>query len=191
MSRLDSFIRRMEAQRDALNWAAALLASVEGPVFELGLGNGRTYDHLRERFPRRDIHVLEREVRAHPDCLPDAELLIIGAVERTLPDVAARYAGRAALIHYDLGTGQARRDRALASRCAPFLAGLLHPRGMLVSSDEMEHGQLVSVAAPETIARDRCHIYAKTSVDSRSEAIPGDCQRGGAASTAWAARTTS
>ena len=42
MSRLDSFIRRMSAQRDCLNHVADLLADVEGPVMELGLGNGRT-----------------------------------------------------------------------------------------------------------------------------------------------------
>ena len=48
MSRLDSFIRRMQAQRDCLNAAAGLIADVPGVVFDLGLGNGRTFDHLRE-----------------------------------------------------------------------------------------------------------------------------------------------
>ncbi|MGH6887075.1 MAG: class I SAM-dependent methyltransferase, partial [Geminicoccales bacterium] len=48
MSRLDSFIRRLEAQRACLDLAAARIADLPGPVLELGLGNGRTYDHLRE-----------------------------------------------------------------------------------------------------------------------------------------------
>ena len=50
----------MIAQRECLNWAAEAVAGVAGPVLELGLGNGRTYDHLRERLPEREIYVFER-----------------------------------------------------------------------------------------------------------------------------------
>ena len=57
MSRLDSFIRRMTAQRDILNHICDTVKELEGPVLELGLGNGRTYDHLRERFPEQVIPV--------------------------------------------------------------------------------------------------------------------------------------
>ena len=38
MSRLDSFIRRLEAQRACLNNAAQLIAGVPGNVLEFGLG---------------------------------------------------------------------------------------------------------------------------------------------------------
>jgi hypothetical protein len=65
MSRLDSFIRRVQAQRACLDRAAELIADVPGPVLELGLGNGRTYDHLREQLPARRIFVFERLVQAH------------------------------------------------------------------------------------------------------------------------------
>ena len=73
MSRLDSFIRRLKAQRACLTHAAQAIGNDEGTVLELGLGNGRTYDHLRECLPERDIFVFEREVRAHPDCIPDTD----------------------------------------------------------------------------------------------------------------------
>ena len=33
---------------------------MEGPVLELGLGNGRTFDHLRERLPGRRIVAFDR-----------------------------------------------------------------------------------------------------------------------------------
>ena len=56
MSRLDSFIRRLEAQRACLDRAAALIAGIDGAVLELGLGNGRTYDHLRELFQAPNVH---------------------------------------------------------------------------------------------------------------------------------------
>ena len=48
MTPLDSFIRRLTAQRDILNAIIDLVEEVEGPVLEFGLGNGRTYDHLRD-----------------------------------------------------------------------------------------------------------------------------------------------
>ena len=51
MSRLESFIRRMQAQRDCINLAAELVADVPGVVWEFGLGNGRSFDHLRENCP--------------------------------------------------------------------------------------------------------------------------------------------
>ncbi len=85
MSRLDSFIRRLEAQRACLDRAAALISGLDGIVLELGLGNGRTYDHLRTLFPDREIHVCERQVAAHPDCVPPPEFLILGDMRETLP----------------------------------------------------------------------------------------------------------
>ncbi len=71
MSRLDSAIRRLQAQRACLDAAAALVAGLPGPVLELGLGNGRTYDHLREILPAREIFVFERRIAAHPASIPD------------------------------------------------------------------------------------------------------------------------
>ena len=53
MSRLESMQRRLTAQIDGLNWAAQEIAGVAGDVLELGLGNGRTYDHLRQVLPHR------------------------------------------------------------------------------------------------------------------------------------------
>ena len=50
MSRLESFIRRLDAQRLCLDWAAGAVVERPGAVLELGLGNGRTYDHLRARL---------------------------------------------------------------------------------------------------------------------------------------------
>ena len=52
MSRLDSFIARMQAQRDCLNYLKPVIAAVPGPILEVGLGNGRTYDHLRTHSAR-------------------------------------------------------------------------------------------------------------------------------------------
>ena len=78
MSRLDSFIARMQAQRDCLNFLKPAIDALPGPILEVGLGNGRTYDHLRDLFPGRDIYVFERKVAAHPDCIPPDDRLFLG-----------------------------------------------------------------------------------------------------------------
>ena len=123
MSRLDSFIRRLEAQRACLEMAAGLIADLDGEVLELGLGNGRTYDHLRKLLPHRNIYVCERTVAAHPDCVPPSRFLLLGDMRETLPAARARLAERVVLAHLDPGTGEAVASKAhdLAHRSEPFL----------------------------------------------------------------------
>ncbi|MBZ0325447.1 MAG: class I SAM-dependent methyltransferase, partial [Alphaproteobacteria bacterium] len=90
MSRLDSAIRRLEAQRACLGAAAAEIRDLPGPVVELGLGNGRTYDHLRDLLPGREIFAFDRQVAAHPDCVPDAAHMVLGDFTETVPGARAR-----------------------------------------------------------------------------------------------------
>src|SRR4029077_6189728 len=77
-SLLDGSIARMQAQRDCLNFLKPAVDALPGPILEVGLGNGRTYDHLRDLFPGRDIYVFERKVAAHPECIPPDDRLFLG-----------------------------------------------------------------------------------------------------------------
>ena len=129
MSRLDSAIRRLKAQRACLDLAARLIRDIPGPVVELGLGNGRTYDHLRQVLPDRDIFAFDRQLDAHPDCVPGAAHLVLGDFANTLPDALQRIGARAALIHADTGTGEAARNARLAAWLAPRLMALAAPGG--------------------------------------------------------------
>jgi len=136
MSRLDSFIRRVTAQRDCLNHAARLVADLPGPILELGLGNGRTYDHLRELFPDREIFVFDRRVAAHPECIPDDAHLFLGDITETLPAAGARIGAPVALAHCDMGTGEPEANARLAAFIAPALSALMAPGGIVVSDQE-------------------------------------------------------
>lgn len=149
MSRLDSAIRRLEAQRACLNEAARLIEGKPGVVLELGLGNGRTYDHLRGLLPDRAIHVFERAVAAHPDCVPPAERLFLGDVGETLPRAAETLAGRAVLVHSDIGTGDRGYNRAIAALLAEGLPPLLAPGAILVSDQPLPLPAGRSEALPE------------------------------------------
>jgi hypothetical protein len=161
MSRLDSFIRRLEAQRACLNRAAELIGGLDGAVLELGLGNGRTYDHLRELLPGRDIYVCERQVAAHPDCIPPAERLLLGDLRETLPEARAWLQGRVALAHLDVGTGEAAANQALAVQLLPLVVPLLRPGGILVSDPVMECPELAPLPLPDGVREGRYHLYRR------------------------------
>jgi S-adenosyl-L-methionine methyltransferase len=166
VSRLDSFIRRLEAQRACLNHAAELIEGIDGAVLELGLGNGRTYDHLRELFqgaraPHRDIYVCERRVAAHPDCIPPADRLLLGDMFETLPTARASLGSRVALAHFDAGTGDAAANLKLAAGLRPLILPLLCAGAIFVTQQPMDAPGLEPVPPPEGVAPGRYHLYQK------------------------------
>ncbi len=161
MSRLDSFIRRLEAQRACLDFACAAIADLPGPVLELGLGNGRTFDHLRARLPGREIFVFERDPKPHPACWPDPERLIVGDLVETLPRVRELLPAPAALAHADLGTGDPARNAALAARLAPLLPPLLAAGAVVVSDQELGDPALVPLPPPPAIQPGRYFLYRR------------------------------
>jgi hypothetical protein len=161
VSRLDSFIRRLQAQRACLDHAAHLIAEIPGAALELGLGNGRTYDHLRTLFPDRRIYVCERQVAAHPDCVPPPELLLLGDMRETLPAARAFLGGRVALAHFDPGTGDIAASRALAHELGPLILPLLRPQGVLVSEPELLIEGLTPLPLPPGVAEGRYHLYRR------------------------------
>jgi S-adenosyl-L-methionine methyltransferase len=159
VSRLDSFIRRLEAQRACLGLAAALVEELDGAVLELGLGNGRTYDHLRELCPDREIYVCERVVAAHPGCVPPVELLLLGDMRDTLRTARPRLAGRIALAHFDAATGDVAASRSFAAEIVQLIVPLLRAGGVTVSEPELVADRLIPLALPGGVAADRYHIY--------------------------------
>ena len=158
MSRLDSFIRRLSAQRDCLAEAARLIAGVSGPVLEVGLGNGRTYDHLRRLLPGREIFAFDRQVAAHPDCIPDARHLILGDFRDTLPAALQRIGTRAALVHADIGTGDDAATRRLAGFVGPALVPLLAPGAVVVGDQELPIAGAAPLPLPAGVAAGRYHM---------------------------------
>ena len=163
MSRLDSAIRRLMAQRACLNLASELLdPGVPGHVFELGLGNGRTYDHLRELFPEREIFVFEMKISAHPSCIPDDAHLFLGNVLEWLPAVTGRFRGSVALVHMDIGSGVAEDNRRLAARISLLLPPLLAAGALVVTDQKVILPAATLVALPEGVAAGRYHMVRNT-----------------------------
>ena len=156
MSRLDSMLRRLTAQRDGLNWAAAQIDGMEGDVLDMGLGNGRTYDHLREILPARRIWVIDRILQCHPDSTPPVEDFLQGEAEPMLEKLVAH--GRTiTLAHYDFGRGIKIADTAEAAALSPLVKQVMRPGGLLISGQPLV--DLEQIKGPETIAPDRYLFY--------------------------------
>ncbi|MEO0391547.1 MAG: class I SAM-dependent methyltransferase [Pseudomonadota bacterium] len=156
-SRLDLFIDRMVSQRACLDHACSIMPT--GPVFELGLGNGRTYHHLRTHLEQRDIYVFERAVASHPDSTPPEDMLILGDVRETLPAAQARFGRTAALVHADLGGHNRDKNDAFARLVSPLIEPLLGPGGLMVSSDRMYFEALTELPLPPGAVPGRCFVY--------------------------------
>lgn len=159
MSRLDSFIRRLVAQRDILNHVAKDLRLPEnGAVLELGLGNGRTFNHLREIFPGRRIVAFDRALGAHASSVPAEGNLILGEIRET----AATFAGTgAALVHVDIGTGYEDRDTVTLTWLPQLVAALLAPQGVAISGLPLDQPGLKPLPLPPGVPEDRYFLYRR------------------------------
>jgi len=160
MSRLDSFINRLTAQRDLLNHIAREnMLPAEGAILELGLGNGRTFNHLRELFSNRHIIVFDRAVAAHKSSIPTEQNIVLGEIS----DTAARFVGQnAAMVHADIGTGYEDADAQTLTWLPKLCVGLLAPGGIAASGLPLSHSQLATLPLPRGIASDRYFLYRRT-----------------------------
>jgi hypothetical protein len=112
-------------------------------VVELGLGNGRTYHHLRERLTGWRIVAFERLLTAHPSSIPPEGDLILGDIEETVPRFADTDGRCARLIHADLGDGIEDNDRVLERVLPPLVVMLAAPGARVLSSTRLDHPHLI------------------------------------------------
>jgi hypothetical protein len=159
VTRLDSVIRRLMAQRACIDAAVAMIENVAGAVLEIGLGNGRTYDHMRDRLPGREIYAFDRAVAAHPDCIPDADHLFLGDVRETLRIAGKRIGGPAALVHADVGSGDPAANARLAQELMPLIAALVAAGGVILSDQTMDQPGWTPLPLPDGVAAGRYHLY--------------------------------
>lgn len=159
MSRLESFIRRMQAQRDCINHIAPLIVDVPGVVWEFGLGNARSYDHLRETFTDRDVYVFDLEPYAPMEFRPPENRLVVGDVLETVPAAVERNRGKVALLHYDVGTGHREDDLRLAATLSRVLSPAFAEGAIAMGVYELALDHAEALPLPEGIAEGRYFIY--------------------------------
>lgn len=151
MSHLDDLISRFTAQRDILNCALRELADEHfAPrlvAVELGLGSGRTYDHLRAGLGGRELFAFDHRVETHPGFEPPADRIILGDISETFPRFATSRAAGACLIHIDIGTRNRAADLPRYERIVPWV-GVLAARRALVISDRALDADFLEAVQP-------------------------------------------
>jgi hypothetical protein len=161
ISRLERLYFRLEAQHACFDWVFGQLEGLPGPVFELGLGKGRTYDHLRRRLPGRDIHVFERFVDPIHDCMPPEEFLVRGELADTLSGYVERFTGKVALAHSDIGDFKAEHNREMRRLVTQVLPPAVMPGGFILSDLDLEIAGFERLPLPGRARAERYHIYRR------------------------------
>lgn len=156
MSRLNSMMRRLAAQAEGLEWGNTMVDSLSGDFLDMGLGNGRTYDHIREIAPDRRIWVIDRALNCHHSCVPPEEDFLQGEAEEMLKKMAAD-GTKVAMAHYDFGFGDKDKDVAEAARLSPMIKEIMLPGGVLVSGQPLAGFE--QVRGPTSVAPERYYFY--------------------------------
>ena len=151
--------QRVLAQCTLIDYAVELVAHVSGPVLELGLGNGRTYDHLRHRFREREIFAFDRELASHPACRPDESHFVRGDFRDTLPAALARIGTKAAVAHCDIGSHDIEASRRLAAAIAHLLAPLVAHGGVVLGDQPIAHPDFQALPLPDQLEPESYFIY--------------------------------
>jgi trans-aconitate methyltransferase len=158
-TRLDDFISRICAQRDILDLIAERQVDLpDGPILEIGLGNGRTYSHLRARFPGRRVIAFDRENGAHGSCRPDDGDVVLGDIRETCLAYAGR---RAAVAHADIGTGYPEKDAVVRDWLPSRIVAVLAPGGLAASGLELSHPELDEMPLPPSVETGRYFLYRR------------------------------
>jgi hypothetical protein len=152
MSHLDDLIRRFCAQRDMLNAALGLLHTARFDpsliAVELGLGSGRSYDHLREALGGRTLYAFDFEVATHPGFEPPGACLVLGDILERFPDFARSRESTACLVHVDIGTRDRVTDEHRYAALIPSIARIAVP-GAIVVSDRPLPSAALEPASPQ------------------------------------------
>lgn len=164
-TRLQSFLTRIEAQIALLDWVCAEVRRdqglAEGPILEVGLGNGRTYSHLLGRLPGRRIVVFDREVKAHPMSRPDDGDFVLGDVSQTVRDFADADGRKAVMIHSDIGDGTPETDAAIRAWIGHVFASATRPGALVVCTQPLDHPVFERLPDPYPEYAGRYGIYRR------------------------------
>ena len=159
LTRLEKTLYRLEAQHACLAWAFNQIEKRDGIVFEIGLGLGRTFNHMRHHMPDRDIYAFERKINAYPDCMPADDRLIIGEIEETLPAAAQRFAGKVVLGHSDIGSFDKENNKLMAELISQHLQNALAPGAIIMSDLPLEISGCHALPLPAGAREDRYYLY--------------------------------
>ena len=159
LTRLEKLLFRLEAQHVCLEWAFREIAGRPGIVFEMGLGHGRTYDHLRSNLPDREIYVFDREVDSYEDCTPPGDHMMLGEITETLTAAASRFGAQVVLAHADMGSHDSAHNIEMSAKLSRHLPPVLAPGAIVLSDLPLELAGTRALPLPSGAREGRYFLY--------------------------------
>lgn len=163
VSLLDKLLNRLLAQRLAFEWAFQQIARAPGPVFELGMGKGRTFSHLKLHLPERQIFVFDRDFSTARGEAPARSEQVQGSIEETLPGMAERFCGQVILANSDVGERDKAHNRFMARTVSGSLPKAMAPGGIVLSDLDLTMPGFAEVPLPQGAPPNAYHIYQRVS----------------------------
>ncbi|MAR79632.1 MAG: hypothetical protein CMM18_05330 [Rhodospirillaceae bacterium] len=159
MSRLESAIRRLQSQKVCIEFASELISDLQGVILEIGLGNGRTYDHIKKIFPEKKVFVFEKSVKAHPDCIPPKKYLYEGDFKSTLFKFKKEVSAPIILAHFDIGSGNEDESLKRAESLSVILSKIIDVNGLVVGDQSLSSKFFTELQLPQGITIGRYFMY--------------------------------
>jgi len=160
-TRLEKTLNRLQAQHACFVWAFEQIIDRPGIVFELGLGLGRTYNHMHHHIPDRRILAFDRKVGSYPDCTPDEKDMVLGELADTLPRAAEQYRGQVILAHTDIGSFDRQQNRLLSELMSVNLLPALAPGALVMSDLPLALPESEQLPLPEGARADCYYLYRR------------------------------
>lgn len=159
ISRLEKLYFRLEAQNACFGWAFKQIADKPGIVFEIGLGLGRSFDHLRRYLPGREIFAFDRQVDSYPDCTPEQDHLRLGELAVTLPEESKRFARKVILAHSDVGSFSAEGNAEMSGIVSAYLPEALADGAIVLSDLPLSIENATPLPLPPGAREGRYYMY--------------------------------
>jgi len=131
-----------------------------------------TYDHLRDLFPDREIFAFDRQIGAHPSCVPKESHMILGDIFETLPAAPTWIGGQVALVHSDIGGGNLAETSAVCDALPEMLAPILASGAIVVSDQELRTPNWQKLPLPAAVAPGRYHMWRVAAQNDAEHWLP-------------------
>ena len=130
-----------------------------GVVFEMGLGHGRTYDHLRTYLPEREIFVLDREIDCFDDCIPPDDRLTARRHRRHACRRRHALWRPSGVGASDLGSYDEPHNVAMSAKLSRLLPAVLAPGAIVLSDLPLELSGTRALPLPAGAREGRYFLY--------------------------------
>jgi hypothetical protein len=131
LTRIERLARRLPIQIEFINRALDEVREINGDVWELGLGEGRTLEYMESKT-KSPITVFEIDEKAVLDNNKKTTKLVIGDIFKTIPGISKDQSTPVKMVHADIGTTNYSDDISRVASLSDLLAPIVASNGVIL-----------------------------------------------------------